>query len=230
MSALAATLPSGQTTLRLQPAIELDVSDCEFLKALWTKVLPHVAQCSQGATPTVLQTAITCLKPASPWLVEQLLTPARLKHLPYLWQHLGWLACVESATPPKQSYWLPTPKGWCVAQQSVCALNILHLPTALAVLTPQPTKATVPTQPSITFSSKSQQRLYHALQACRAMLAQRQGVDPTQLCSHKVLLAMVQAHPITEPALAALDGVDATFIQQYAPAFLDTLIPLALCP
>jgi superfamily II DNA helicase RecQ len=180
--------------------------------------------------------ALNSFKQEAPWLMEQLLLPLRLKHLSYLWQQLGWLASVEEATTssPKLAYWLPTAKGWCVAQQNSRPLNSLQLPQALATLVPSPPQAhkqTQPiTQPKVTFSSKAQQRLYQALQQCRAMLAQRNGVDPTHICSHKVLLAMVQAHPLSEPALAALEGVDATFIEQFAPAFLDTLIPLALCP
>lgn len=232
MPAIATTPLSVQTTLRLQPVLELSEADTAFCHALWSRILPHIVQSPQGATPAVLQMALNGLKNKAPRLIEQLLLPPRLKHLPYLWQQLGWLACIDvaSVSSLKQSYWLPTARGWCIAQQNEYPLSSVRLPQALAMLTPMPAKASAVTQPKVTFTSKAQQRLYQALQQCRAMLAQRHELDPDQICTHKTLLAIVQAHPLSETALAALEGVDARFISQFAPAFLDTLIPFALCP
>jgi ATP-dependent DNA helicase RecQ len=66
-------------------------------------------------------------------------------------------------------------------------------------------------------------RLWHALKACRLELARAQGVPPYVIFHDATLLEMVREKPLEEHRLSALPGVGVRKLERYGDAFLDVI-------
>jgi ATP-dependent DNA helicase RecQ len=71
--------------------------------------------------------------------------------------------------------------------------------------------------------SAADNRLWHALKACRLEIARAQGVPPYVIFHDSTLLEMVREKPLDEGRLAALAGVGTRKLERYGEAFLNVI-------
>jgi len=208
-----------------------------LLKQLWQLVLLTLeAPWPTEASPALaFEQRLQQCKPLTT-LNASVASPIPVHQLPYSWQQAGWLARVHH--PSLGYHWVPTVKGWCLAQNPLPKLPLAkgEFDEGTQKQSTCPTVHTIGALHSVEELLQSpnlsagQQKVYQALRQCRQYQAQRKGVKLYHVCSNAALQQMACSHPLNEQSLSLIRGVGKQFMQHHAVPFLDTLIPLALLP